>query len=112
MIAPGAMMIGGTLEKKDDLLKISIAGPITNLIYSCLFAGLAFTLPLSFDWGSMLLFAGYLNAFMAVFNLLPFGILDGYKIFSLNKKLWAAIFIPSAILALFLVYPGLFLQFF
>jgi Zn-dependent protease len=37
---------------------------------------------------------------MAVFNLIPFGILDGYKIFSLNKKLWAAAFIPSVILAI------------
>ena len=100
MIAPGAMMIGGTLQKKEDLVKISIAGPLTNLIYSCLFLGLAFTLPLSFDWGSMLLFAGYLNAFMAVFNLLPFGILDGYKIFSLNKKLWVLFFVPSAVLAI------------
>jgi Zn-dependent protease len=100
MIAPGAMMISGNIKKKEDLVKISIAGPITNLIYSCLFLGLAFTLPVSFDWGSMLLFAGYLNAFMAVFNLLPFGILDGYKIFSLNKKLWALFFVPSAGLAL------------
>ncbi len=100
MIAPGAMMISGSLQNKDDLVKISIAGPITNLIYSCLFLGLAFTLPVTFAWGSLLLFAAYLNAFMAVFNLLPFGILDGYKIFNLNKKIWVATFIPAAILAL------------
>lgn len=100
MIAPGAMMIGGTLEKNDDLVKISLAGPITNMIYSVVFLGLAFNLPLSFDWGSMLIFAAYLNAFMAVFNLIPFGVLDGFKIFSFNKKVWALAFIPSAILAI------------
>lgn len=100
MIAPGAMMIGGTLQKKDDLVKISLAGPITNLIYSGIFLGLAFTLPLTFDWGSMLLFAAYINAFMAVFNLVPFGVLDGFKIFSFDKKLWAIVFVPSAILAI------------
>jgi Zn-dependent protease len=100
MIAPGAMMIGGTLQKKDDLVKISLAGPITNLIYSCMFLGLAFTLPVPFAWGSMLLFAAYLNAFMAVFNLIPIGILDGFKIYSFNKKIWALAFVPSALLAI------------
>jgi Zn-dependent protease len=112
MIAPGAMMIGGNLQKREDIVKISIAGPITNLIYSVVFFALGLTLPIPLDWGLMLLFAAYINAFMAVFNLIPFGVLDGFKIFTVNKKIWAAIFIPSAILALFLLYPGLFLQFF
>ena len=40
-----------------------------------------------------------LNAFMAAFNLIPFGVLDGYKIFSFNKKVWALTFVPSAVLA-------------
>jgi Zn-dependent protease len=48
----------------------------------------------------MLFFAAYINAFMAVFNLIPFGILDGYKIFSFNKKIWALAFTASAILAI------------
>ncbi len=104
MIAPGAMMIGGTLQQKEDIVKISIAGPITNLIYSCTFLGLAFTLPFTLatvDWGFMLLFAAYINAFMALFNLIPFGVLDGFKIFSLNKKVWVAAFIPAVILTIF-----------
>jgi Zn-dependent protease len=37
---------------------------------------------------------------MALFNLLPFGVLDGYKIFMLNKKVWAVAFIPSVILTI------------
>jgi Zn-dependent protease len=98
MIAPGAMMIGGTTYKKEDIVKISIAGPITNFAYSIAFLGLAFTLPMTAGWGYMFLFAAYINAFMAIFNLIPFGVLDGYKIFSFDKKLWAAIFVPSAIL--------------
>ena len=32
---------------------------------------------------------------MALFNLIPFGILDGYKIFSINKKIWVPAFIPA-----------------
>ena len=43
--------------------------------------------------------AAFLNGFMAVFNLVPFGILDGYKIFSWNKKIWAVAFAMSVALA-------------
>jgi Zn-dependent protease len=103
MIAPGAMMIGGSLQKNDDLVKISIAGPITNIAYAALFAALGFAVvPSFYGYGMMLFFAAYINAFMALFNLIPFGILDGFKIFSFNKKLWLAAFIPSAILAAYL----------
>jgi Zn-dependent protease len=98
MIAPGAMMIGGALQKQDDIVKISIAGPITNMIYASAFLGLAFALPIPIEWSWILLFAAYINSFMAIFNLIPFGVLDGYKIFSFNKKLWVAAFIPSVIL--------------
>jgi Zn-dependent protease len=99
MIAPGAMMIGGTLHKKDDIVKISIAGPITNLLYSTVFFVCGYALSsYSVAYAGLILFASYINAFMAVFNLVPFGVLDGFKIFSLNKKLWVIAFAPSAIL--------------
>jgi Zn-dependent protease len=98
MISPGAMMLAGQ-PNADEIVKISIAGPAINLIFSSTLLGIALALPVSL-FGSMLVFAAYINAFMAVFNLIPFGILDGYKIFSFNKKLWAIAFVPSAILAL------------
>ena len=99
MIAPGAMMIGGTLQKKEDIVTISIAGPLTNMMFSVFFLGLAFLLPIPLDWALMLLFAAYINAFMGVFNLVPIGVLDGLKIFNVNKKVWAAAFVPAAALA-------------
>ncbi len=99
MISPGAMMIGGSVPSGEDLVKISIAGPITNLIFSSVLLGCAFALPSS-PVVLLLFFAAYINAFMAVFNLIPFGILDGYKIFSFNKKLWALAFAASATLAI------------
>jgi Zn-dependent protease len=98
MISPGAMMLAGQ-PNGDELVKISIAGPAINLIFSTTLLGIALALPSSM-FVSMLFFAAYINAFMAVFNLIPFGILDGYKIFSFNRKLWAIAFVPSAILAL------------
>ncbi|MGD6933680.1 MAG: AN1-type zinc finger domain-containing protein [Candidatus Bathyarchaeia archaeon] len=102
MIAPGAMMISGTADRK-GLLKISIAGVITNLIFSCAFFAVGFALPLTLTLAPyiyVLFFAAYINAFMALFNMIPFGVLDGYKIFSINKKVWAAAFIPSVILTI------------
>ncbi len=97
MIAPGAMMIGGQPSNAKDMLKISIAGVITNMIYSVVFLSLTVMLPLN-AFNYAFAFLAYINAFMALFNLIPFGVLDGYKIFMLNKKIWAAAFIPSLIL--------------
>jgi Zn-dependent protease len=96
MIAPGVMMIAGT-PNGDELVKISLAGPITNIIFSSALLGLAFAFQSSLIF-AMLFFAAYINAFMAIFNLIPFGVLDGYKIFSFNKKLWVLAFIPSVVL--------------
>jgi Zn-dependent protease len=99
MIAPGAMMISGS-PNGDEIVKISIAGPATNLILSGGILGAAFAIaPSAQALASMLYFAAYINAFLATFNLIPFGILDGYKIFSFSKKIWVLAFIPSVLLA-------------
>jgi Zn-dependent protease len=109
MISPGAMMIAGSPNGK-ELVKISLAGPIINMIFSIGILGSAFALAPS-PYATMLFFAAYINAFMAIFNLVPFGILDGYKIFSFNKKAWAIAFsISLALTAIavwytFVVYP-------
>ena len=106
MIAPGAMMISGT-PNGDEIVKISIAGPITNMIFASVLIAVAFPL-LPSSLALMLFFAAYINAFMAVFNLVPFGILDGFKIFSFNKKYWAIAFAVSiALMAVAAVYTFL-----
>ncbi len=97
MIAPGAMMIGGQSPSAKDMVKISVAGVITNMIFAATFLGLAFGLPTS-EYSGMLFFSAYINSFMALFNLVPFGVLDGYKLFLLNKTAWVIAFIPSVIL--------------
>ena len=40
----------------------------------------------------------WFNAWIAVFNLIPFGIFDGLKVFNWNKKAWALTFSASAVL--------------
>jgi Zn-dependent protease len=98
MIAPGAMMIGGNSPSAKNMMKISIAGVITNMVFAAVFLGLALGLSIN-EYSGMLMFAAYINAFMATFNLVPFGVLDGYKIFMLNKTVWVLAFIPSVVLA-------------
>jgi Zn-dependent protease len=97
MISPGAMMIGGQPTNAKDMIKISVAGVITNMILSVAFLSLA-AIPMSIPFYIAIAFLAYINAFMAVFNLVPFGILDGYKVFMMNKKIWAAAFIASLVL--------------
>jgi Zn-dependent protease len=90
IISPGAVMISGS-ARKEEMGRISLAGPVMNIILSAvlLSIGLAFSSS-GFSW---LFFLGaFLNGFMAVFNLIPFGIFDGFKIYSWNKKVWAATF--------------------
>jgi Zn-dependent protease len=97
MIAPGAMMIGGNAPTAKEMVKISIAGVITNMVFATVFLGLAFGLPFN-DYTWMLIFSAYINAFMAIFNLIPFGVFDGYKIFMLNRTVWVLAVIPAAVL--------------
>ncbi|MGD0977756.1 MAG: M50 family metallopeptidase [Candidatus Bathyarchaeia archaeon] len=93
-ISPGAVMIAGAAEKK-EIGEISIAGPITNIVLSILFLGTAFA---SGPYSPIFLFGGFFNAYIAAFNLVPFGILDGHKIFSWSKIIWGLAFATSAAL--------------
>ena len=90
-------MIGGQPPSAKEMVKISVAGVTTNMIFAATFLGLAFGLPSS-AYSGMLFFAAYINSFMALFNLIPFGVLDGYKLFLLNKTMWILAFIPSVVL--------------
>jgi Zn-dependent protease len=98
IISPGAVMISGPAQL-DEVGKISIAGPLVNIAFSTVFLGAAFAFSSGAVQG-MLFLAAFLNAFIAFFNLIPIGILDGFKIFSWSKKVWALVFVPSSVLAL------------
>jgi Zn-dependent protease len=94
IIAPGAVMISGS-ARNDDMGKVSLAGPVTNIVLSSGLLGLAFV-PSGIAW--VLFWSSLLNGFMAVFNLIPFGIFDGFKVFSWNKGIWVVAFVASAAL--------------
>jgi Zn-dependent protease len=97
LISPGAVMISGS-ARNDEIGKISIAGPAVNLILASVLLGAAF---LPSPYSGMLFLGAFFNAWIAVFNLIPFGIFDGFKIFSWDKKVWALAFAASAALTVF-----------
>jgi Zn-dependent protease len=96
LISPGAVMISGP-ARGDEIAKISVAGPSVNIAFSTVFLGAAFAFAPSPVQG-LLFLAAFLNAFIALFNLIPIGILDGFKIFNWDKKAWALAFVPSLVL--------------
>ena len=94
LISPGAVMIagGGTRE---TVGKTAISGPVTNIILSTaciLVAALG---------QSLFLVVAFINAFLAAFNLIPFGIMDGLKVFRWNKIVWAIVFAAAAVLTVY-----------
>lgn len=88
--APGAVYIHKKyLTVKENGL-ISLSGPIVNIL-----------LGLGFLW--IFLYTGYsfiglwgfrINFFLALFNMVPFPPLDGYKVVNWNIGIWALVFFP------------------
>jgi Zn-dependent protease len=66
------------------LLQRGFVGPLTNLAMGFLFLISAYSYP----YHSYLYAGASFNAWIALFNLLPFGVLDGQKIFDWNKIAW------------------------
>jgi len=80
-IAPGATIWSKPLATQADAGKVSIAGPISNLVLALIF------IPLSF-WLPVMSCGVYVNLMLAFFNLLPFPPLDGRAIIRWNKWAW------------------------
>jgi len=99
IISPGAVMVGGVADR-ETIGKTSIAGPLTNIILALIFLGFTQILQdtaivFAFSFGFLI------NSFIALFNLIPFGILDGFKVFFWNKALWAVVFSVSLVLTVY-----------
>ena len=90
--APGATYISGLNISRSENGKISLAGPVVNVAIA------AFFLPFYFYGGPLWDIVGYIglqvNTFLALFNLLPIGPLDGAKVFRWNTLIWVLFFIP------------------
>lgn len=95
-IAPGAVMISGFADR-DKMGLTAFAGPLVNVVITI---GLLAALPVLPRPAIYLavLYGAAINAFLALFNLIPFSIFDGKKIFNWNKRYWATILVVSLIL--------------
>ncbi|MFH1752387.1 MAG: site-2 protease family protein [archaeon] len=96
--APGAVYIfGKNISKRENGL-ISFAGPATNIVLGVIFLVLwAFVNPLEGSiLGLALMWGAFINFFLAFFNMIPIGPLDGKKILAWNWMVWTVTFIPLA----------------
>lgn len=74
---------------REDEGLISLAGPLTNIAISLISLSLLYFVYLDSLYYYFILILMELNSFVAFFNLLPLGPLDGAKIFRWNTALWA-----------------------
>ena len=94
-IAPGAVMVG--LSDRNKFGRVALIGPLTNLVMGFAFLSSTYLYP----YHSYLYTGASFNAWIAMFNLLPFGTLDGQKIFDWNKIVWGCTM--AATMTLFIV---------
>jgi Zn-dependent protease len=91
-IAPGAVMVG--LSDRNKFGRVALVGPLTNLVM-----GFSFLISTYLYPHHSYLYAGAsFNAWIAMFNLLPFGVLDGQKIFEWNKIVWGCAMATTMVL--------------
>lgn len=89
--APGAVYIlGGAGRKRSG--RIAAAGPLINIFLACIF--FLFTYLTNMQNASYIYqifyFGARINAWLGLFNLIPFGAFDGGKVFVWNKLAYAA----------------------
>ena len=98
--APGAVYTYGSNISREQNGKMSLAGPATNIILAAFF----FLLLNSSSLPTLMLlgFLGFaVNSYLALFNLIPFGIFDGAKVFRWNPLIWIATAAVALIMVLY-----------
>ena len=100
---PGAVMFQGDPRPFEEG-KIAMAGPLANMILACIFLPL-FLFVFYYEPGAIRDTIGIIclvNIVFALFNLFPFGPLDGVKIFQWSPAIWTTMFIISGCMMILL----------
>ena len=95
--APGAVMFRGG-AKTYETGQIAASGPLANIIIAIVTFILYNSVFYESQVGSIIGFICMINAFIATFNLLPLGPLDGLKIIRWNATVWIIMLIVSLFL--------------
>ncbi len=93
LAAPGAVWIEGTSRDKHG--KIALAGPLTNILLALVFIVVYFLVPSTLS--AIAAYGFQINAFLALFNMLPFFGFDGVQVLAWSKK-WYGISMAGAVL--------------
>ena len=105
-VAPGAVYIHGDHISSEQNGKISIAGPLVNIVLALIFFGLTPYISYNttdvwdFVLNNLIYFGFFVNSYLAAFNLIPFSVFDGAKVIRWNPIIWGITFIFSVILVL------------
>lgn len=105
--APGAVMIAGRVSRERNG-KISAAGPAVNLALALVFLAASF-LPAANLFKLTAYYGFMINSWLALFNMLPFWLFDGYKVLKWNKLAYGAIVAVAALFLFarsFIMLPG------
>lgn len=96
LAAPGAVVIRGHITKKEYGI-ISLAGPGTNIFLAVISIPFAIIFSRSLI-GFIASYSVFINSWLAMFNMIPFGMFDGKKILDWSKEVYYPILIITFIL--------------
>ncbi|HLC52608.1 MAG TPA: metalloprotease [Candidatus Nanoarchaeia archaeon] len=85
--APGAVIISGLVTRKENGI-ISAAGPLTNYLLGIIFLVLLIFYPVVIKSINIWSIGFSINMWLGLFNMIPFGNLDGLKVFNWSKLVW------------------------
>jgi Zn-dependent protease len=110
------IMYSSGARSADDVAKVNIVGPLSNLVFGSTLGLIALILPLLFGgpiprtqttlWFVMFILQNgvILNAMLGLFNMLPFQPFDGGTVFAWNRRIWI---ILVAALVMIVIYGAL-----
>jgi Zn-dependent protease len=111
-IASRSSYIGDVMDRRTNGI-VSLVGPVINVaaagVSGLLYAALsAARIGMTVNGFNPLIWAIQINLWLGAFNMIPFFILDGQKVLTWNKTLWALITIPlwtATALSIILLFP-------
>ncbi|KYH38085.1 MAG: putative Zn-dependent protease [Candidatus Bathyarchaeota archaeon B24] len=93
IVAPGAVKVIGLRFSKEDVGKVALMGPLTNVVQAVIYIALRRFVAFGSLMSIALHILAVLNLSLALFNLIPFGPLDGAKVFRWSRSVWFSVLV-------------------